>query len=100
LIESVSVDAQEIERARRRVRHQTIIYDPQLCPASKWQSDEVIHVSPVKPAATEKTSSAIKIHYEEEQSCAFCQGSVSIPICCFCACRVCFRKKDKVSSMM
>jgi len=90
-------------------------YDPQFGPASKWQSDEVVHW----PTASTKVSNAIctvdtdqnsskvvvkankrsfkpKVYYEDEEHCGFCQGASTIPICCFCSCRLCFRKKDKV----
>ncbi len=102
----------------RRIRQPATRYDPQLCPASKWQSDEVVHL-PTSTTAVKSNDSTVhtnqtfsststkknmttykpskpKIYFEDEENCGFCHGATTIPICCFCACRICFRKKDKV----
>ena len=97
-----------IEEGRRsRIRHPNKRYDPQFGPASKWQSDETyswIVASSIKaaaknqrtPVAATPKASKQRIYYEEEENCRFCHGVATVPVCCFCACRVCFRKKDKV----
>ncbi len=102
----------------RRIRHPASRYDPQFGPASKWQSDEVVHwsttsmkvsdpdsictvdvdhISSKANVKTNKKSLKPRICYEEEENCGFCHGASTIPICCFCSCRLCFRKKDKVN---
>jgi len=96
-----------IEEGRRsRIRHPNKRYDPQFGPASKWQSDETygwIVASSIKAAAKNESTTVAatpkaskqRIYYEEEENCKFCHGVATVPVCCFCACRVCFRKKDK-----
>jgi hypothetical protein len=119
VISAVVFDNGTKEEGRcRRIRHPATRYDPQFGPASKWQSDEVVHWSTASMKVsdpdsictvhadhnsskvivkTNKKSFKPKICYEDEENCGFCHGASTIPICCFCSCRLCFRKKDKVN---
>jgi len=121
--EVVSSDASEDmkERRLRRARKQPTLYDPQDCPASEWQSDGVfewktlsaseagvpddedddesndddeIHEFKQVKISNEKGDESVEKMAEKTIWCNFCKDDPSIPICCFCACRVCFGKHD------
>ncbi|KAL7560399.1 hypothetical protein ACA910_016154 [Epithemia clementina (nom. ined.)] len=103
----------------KRSRKQPTLYDPQLVPARHWQSDEV---HPSEGGTESEDSNKLreqgkkagaaaaaismdgggqtnepgedKAKYYEETRCSFCGDDPDIPICCFCACRKCFGKRD------
>ena len=118
-------------RRVRRSRRQPILYNPQTCPASEWQSDEVFSnisqsekgvpesvegsdgdgkdgTNKIKEATDDsnKTDTPRKKKNDDTSDeedagpiwCTFCNDDPSIPVCCFCACRVCFGKHDGVSA--
>lgn len=81
---------------KRRVRHQPVLYDPQLCPASQWQSDATFHF--VTKSRPRRKDERLKIFSKDPATyiCSFCKNNKSFALCCFCGCRVCFLKDDKV----
>eukprot|EP00980_Cylindrotheca_fusiformis_P027804 scaffold22560_cov135-Cylindrotheca_fusiformis.AAC.15 len=99
----------------KRPRKPVTLYDPQECPASEWQSDghfDRARTTPGKSHEKETVASPTKRKRKEDNSasesednddddgsstkwCAFCRDDSSIPLCVFCACRVCFGKHDK-----
>lgn len=130
-------EADPVESGARRVRRsrrQPILYNPQTCPASEWQSDGVFEWKNLSqsekgmPDGAEELDSDAKdgtngaqeatkdrnkkesprktrkddATTEDEDAgpvwCTFCNDDPSIPVCCFCACRVCFGKHDGVSA--
>lgn len=107
-------EEESIRRARRERRPPTI-YDPQICAASSWQSDGVVEWKFLEKEGSKDSDGEGKdgvepsngddaINTEETKSsdgptwCSFCKDDPSIPLCCFCACRVCFGKHSGVSS--
>ena len=140
-------DEDDVENSGRRVRRsrrQPILYNPQDCPASEWQSDGVfewktlsqsekgisdsvdesddeeggqvdlkkeagknakkmdatkddkIKETPRKRKKGETDDEEEVDEDEEPIWCTFCKDDPSVPVCCFCACRVCFGKHDGV----
>jgi hypothetical protein len=120
-------DTNAEDKRARRCRRQPILYNPQDCPASEWQSDGVLEWKTLslpekgvsdsadesneeadddkdEKEAKKKDASTEEEDDEEEDEeandepiwCKFCQDDPSIPVCCFCACRVCFGKHDGV----
>jgi hypothetical protein len=157
LASAVKVEEEKETTGRgRRPRRQPILYDPQICPDSRWQSDER-HVKDVvtkhsdeendssdgeggeqtrlsrrkrrprdlqdehsdadnsgtgkhvekKTDSTsvsdkEKSPSAKTSPPEDKDKedkkfywCSFCRDDPNIPICVFCACRICYGKHEK-----
>jgi PHD-finger len=120
-------------RKMRRLRRQPIMYDPQTCAASEWQSDGVFEWKTLSPSergvpnrqlsigttteeARRKSTLDIKAreiskakhvddgNHDEENNhlrdsiwCNFCRDDPTIPVCCFCGCRNCFGKHNKVN---
>mmetsp|Transcript_11938 Transcript_11938/g.34485 ORF Transcript_11938/g.34485 Transcript_11938/m.34485 type:complete len:1165 (+) Transcript_11938:106-3600(+) len=97
----------------RRQRKQPVLYKPQDCADSEWQSDDK-HEWATSGAETEedyenekeggKRTTRERKKKGNKQSCKeaeakywcnFCRDDPSIPVCCFCACRVCFGKHSK-----
>ena len=97
----------------RRERRQPILYDPQAGAASTWQSDGVFEwkslgYEQATPSDSETGDETASKETNEEETdddkgsdepvwCSFCNDDPSIAVCCFCACRKCFGKHDKVS---
>jgi len=96
----------------RRRKHPTI-YNPQVVPASRWQTDELQEWkmsrdddAAKKPASSRRALeadtkdptlvSARKVALQDEDAiwCNFCKDNPEIQICVFCACRVCFGKHE------
>ena len=104
----------------RRSRKSPVLYDPQLCAASTWQSefqlekalrgdldssseetssgDEEEDDDENSKGGSESSDDSKKISRKSSVNCDFCKDDKSISVCCFCACRVCFSKLDEVSS--
>ena len=110
------------ERAGRgkRSRKQPTLYDPQLVPARNWQSDELNQLEDMtsensdveekkgngetqtvkEDAAKNETrgeeTEIVGDNFQRhgEPRCTFCGDDPAITICCFCACRKCFGKRD------
>jgi len=110
----------------RRQRKQANYYNPQDGPASHWKSDGAnewkylsLHAPNVKREDNDKDvnnddsrkNGGLKVvNLMTPQSkkatkkgsspgkpwCLFCNDDKNIPVCCFCACRVCFGKHDQV----
>ena len=102
----------------RRNRKSPVLYDPQLCAASVWQSDFQVEKalrgdldSSSEESSSDEEGDNDDNSKEEDESadinkkvprrpsvnCDFCKDDKSITVCCFCACRVCFSKLDEVS---
>jgi hypothetical protein len=84
------------EGRTRRERRQPTLYNPQAGAASAWQSDgkrewKTLGEDTSKESGDETDTSAKSVW------CTFCGDDPSISVCCFCACRKCFGKHDKVS---
>ncbi len=125
--------AESRARRVRRSRRQPILYNPQTCPASEWQSDGVFEWKTLSQSekgvsdsaegsdGDEKDDTNRKMEATKDSNnketprkkgnddtaedehagpiwCTFCNDDPSIPVCCFCACRVCFGKHDGVSA--
>lgn len=100
-------EAKETAEGRaRRDRRQPHLYDPQAGAASTWQSDGVIEWKSLGDGHDTEDETASKETNEETDDskasdervwCNFCNDDPSISVCCFCACRKCFGKHDKVS---
>jgi hypothetical protein len=123
-------------RKIRRLRRQPILYDPQTCAASEWQSDGVFEWKTLSPSergipnsqlSSGTTTEAAKrksmldtkgrdlsrakyvddFHHDENDNdnnplrdsiwCNFCRDDPTIPVCCFCGCRTCYGKHNKVN---
>lgn len=117
-------------RSSRRSRKQPTLYDPQSGPARKWQSDELQdwkfrHMDTSKSdedgdnddSATDHDEGTKKKRDKAEKGteekaatgrrdrgdsiwCGFCNDDPNIPICCFCACRVCFGKENRTKLLL
>lgn len=101
-------------RRARRERRPTTLYNPQLCAAKDWKSDEVLldaQGNAIGGSEEESTEEKGIDGQEEEASssgsedeggvmCNFCNDDPSVPICCFCACRVCFGKHNYDSILL
>ena len=82
------------KRSRKKVR----LYNPQDDPAREWQSDERkgwnedsdSWASTSSDSESEASSSTRK-----RPPCLCCQDDPKIPVCVFCACRVCFLKRHR-----
>lgn len=109
----------------KRPRKPVTLYDPQNCPASEWQSDGQVDrcrsdsdkqhsakkgnddadnaASMEKAKSREDSSSSESDNDNDESStkwCKFCNDDASVPLCVFCACRVCFGKHDKAKLLL
>lgn len=84
------------EGRTRRERRQPALYNPQAGAASAWQSDGKREWKTLGEDASkesgDETDTSVKSVW-----CTFCGDDPSISVCCFCACRKCFGKHDKVS---
>lgn len=107
----------QTERRARRARQKPILYNPQDCPASEWQSDGVFEWKVLSQSETGIPDTADGTEEDEKQPdkkkksddgastsdndepiwCNFCNDDPSVPVCVFCACRICFGKHDVVS---
>ena len=103
---SMSVDTDESHGRAKRARKQPTLYDPQLCPASKWESDDVRAKKAVGAQSdTSDDDTATPVHRDQEQNdedawCNFCGDDPMIKVCCFCACRVCFGKHHQTKLLL
>ena len=109
----------------RRARKQPTLYNPQNCPASEWQSDERAqwlldsknrsssssddesdeddekpNKERKKTPGSDNEEASEGNEGEDSDSekslwCNFCKDDPSVPVCVFCACRVCFGKHEK-----
>jgi hypothetical protein len=114
----------------KRPRKPVTLYDPQNCPASEWQSDEQVdRLLKSEPSKQEeeksgdddlesvasvlkrkrKSGDAEGSNISESENddddsatkwCKFCKDDSNIPLCVFCACRVCFGKHDKAKTLL
>jgi hypothetical protein len=118
-------DEERVGKRSRRARRQPTLYDPQDCAASEWQSDGLFEWKTLSASETGVPHSDTEGDEEEAEEvdkkearqarkkkaeedtvnddheneppwCNFCRDDPSIPLCCFCACRVCFGKHDAV----
>jgi len=83
----------------RRERRQPALYNPQAGAASAWQSDGKLEwksLGDEQGGSTEEDTDG-KETDEETVLCNFCHDDPAVSVCCFCACRTCFGKHDKVS---
>lgn len=98
----------------KRTRKQPTLYDPQVGPAGKWQTDELVLWKTRQGQEEDEESNEIESgdvgkadegdsdglnavqasqkRRAEGQVCGFCGDDPDIGVCCFCACRVCFGK--------
>lgn len=84
----------------KRPRKQPTLYDPQLGPARKWQSDELVEWKASVKSDDDEAASQSRNTDEQECPrkrsdttwCGFCGDDPAIKVCFFCACRVCFGK--------
>ena len=104
--ENMSEIGDTAEGRRRRPRRQPTLYDPQACAASAWQSDGISEwkalgyergISRSVDGDDEENASEGSEDSDEPAWCNFCHDNLSVSVCCFCACRVCFGKHDGVS---
>ena len=87
------------ERRARRQRRSPALYDPQTCAASDWQSDgakERNHLKQNVKNVKGDVDDVVKEDSNDPIWCNFCRDEPNVPVCCFCACRSCFGKHDKV----
>ena len=94
------------ERRARRRRRSPALYDPQTCAASEWQSDGVKEWKHLGEEQKENEDECEEDSEDEDDIvdedskgpiwCNFCKDDPNVPVCCFCACRICFGKHDKV----
>jgi PHD-finger len=114
----VLVDTPEIAAAivGKRSRRQPTLYNPQLVPARRWQSDEVHRpgddVKEQKIEAIGATSNKAGASAGADKSesrargtgrtvlCHFCHDDPSIELCCFCGCRKCFGKHNQTKLLL
>jgi hypothetical protein len=110
---------------RKRPRKPVILYDPQEGPASEWRSDGNLQwitkaaakivvaqkhedgpeknasiMGKRKQDSTQNSSSESGESDDDDDDnatkwCKFCRDDPNVPVCIFCACRVCFGKHDK-----
>ena len=98
-------DEEGTERRPRRPRRQPALYDPQAVAASRWQSDGIIEWKSLGREQSASSDGDNKDSSDDENEsnepiwCNFCEDDPSVPVCCFCACRVCFGKHDAVSTV-
>lgn len=106
----VEVQQDETEEAAdgrtspRRERRQPTLYNPQAGAASAWQSDGKHEWKSL--GSDDDTSMGTDGKETDEETdaseksvwCGFCGDDPSILVCCFCACRGCYGKHDKVCS--
>lgn len=104
-------EAEEAAEGRtRRERRQPALYNPQAGAASTWQSDGKLEwkslgneqgASTDSETGDDNTSKGTGDESDSSEKtvlCNFCGDDPNISVCCFCACRTCFGKHDKVSS--
>lgn len=95
------------ETPSKRQRKQPLLYNPQgSTPASQWVSDETPSKQAKKKYSSDEDSSSNESDVSEdmeqegrgessdEPMCVFCHDDDEIPVCVFCACRVCFGKHN------
>jgi hypothetical protein len=116
---TMRIETSDLVARGRRPRKQPSLYNPQIGPDSHWQSDEYHLIRAVrdgssvddsdflsdgekdikKKKATNDNGSGAEDEEKKEAAgftwCSFCKDDPSVPICVFCACRVCFGKHDK-----
>jgi hypothetical protein len=126
---TLKVEDSNVSVRVKRPRKPVTLYDPQNCPASEWQSDEQVDRLRSEPSKQEeekcgdddsdnvasvlkqkrKTGGAEGSSSSEPENdgddsatkwCKFCKDDSSIPLCVFCACRVCFGKHDKAKILL
>lgn len=94
------------ERRARRMRRSPALFDPQTCAASDWQSDGAKERNRLKKnVENDKGDDDDDDDVANEDSngpiwCNFCKDESNVPVCCFCACRSCFGKHDKVNCLI
>lgn len=99
-------DEEGTELRPRRPRRQPALYDPQAVAASRWQSDGIIEWKSLGREQSASSDGDNKHSSDDEKEsnepiwCNFCEDDPSVPVCCFCACRVCFGKHDSVSTVL
>jgi hypothetical protein len=114
---TMRVETSDLIVRGRRPRKQPALYNPQIGPDSHWQSDEHHLIRAVRDSssvddsdlsdgekdtkrkkATNDNGSGDEDGEKKEAGlmwCNFCKDDPSVPICVFCACRVCFGKHEK-----
>lgn len=114
---TMRVETSDLVVRGRRPRKQPALYNPQIGPDSHWQSDEHHLIREIrdgssvdgsdlsdgeketkKKEATNGNCSGDEDGERKEVAfmwCNFCKDDPSVPICVFCACRVCFGKHEK-----
>ncbi|GAX28920.1 E3 ubiquitin-protein ligase UHRF1 [Fistulifera solaris] len=111
---ALSADTDDSQGRAKRARKQPTLYDPQLCPASKWESDDVRAKKTVDSESSDTSDddsattngnaeSRTPIHRDHNQDdvwCNFCGDDSYIKVCCFCACRVCFGKHHQTKLLL
>ncbi|GAX16085.1 E3 ubiquitin-protein ligase UHRF2 [Fistulifera solaris] len=110
---ALSADTDDSQGRAKRARKQPTLYDPQLCPASKWESDDVrakktvdseSDTSDDDSASTngnaESRTPTHRDHNQDDVWCNFCGDDPYIKVCCFCACRVCFGKHHQTKLLL
>jgi hypothetical protein len=110
---SLSADPEDSQGRAKRARKQPTLYDPQLCPASKWESDDVrakktvdseSDTSDDDSASASRNAETITFthrdHNQDDVWCNFCGDDPYIKVCCFCACRVCFGKHHQTQLLL
>ena len=97
-------DADGSPRRRSRERRQPALYNPQSGPAKRWQSDGKLEWKSLGSDSSDDEVDGASGNTDDDTDasaasllCKFCHDDPSISVCCFCACRVCFGKHDKVS---
>jgi len=99
------------EKRTRRERRQPALFNPQAGAASAWQSDGKLEWKTLgnedgdTETGDDNTSKGTDDKESDDESgsldktiwCNFCHDDPSVSVCCFCACRTCFGKHDKVS---
>jgi PHD-finger len=117
------------QRSSKRCRKQPTLYDPQVVAASRWQTDELTAWKLARAEAsgadsddtgdprddeddgsynkTDKahlglSTSARKLLRDKSDGiwCSFCQDDPDVPLCVFCACRVCFGKHEQTQLLL
>jgi PHD-finger len=113
------------QRSSKRCRKQPTLYDPQVVAASRWQTDELTEWKLARVEASGADSddtsnpedgtctttdvarpaistSARKLLRDKSDGiwCNFCRDDPDVPLCVFCACRVCFGKHKQTQLLL
>lgn len=110
------VDTPEIVVRGKRSRRQPTLYNPQLVPARRWQSDEVPRsdgkeqkseaidttINKASASADKDGGNDGKVSRGSRRTllCHFCHDDPSIELCCFCGCRKCFGKHNQTKLLL